>query len=288
MTPRLSTMPSAWKIGERGGPSPRGYSRALAEYHADRSRFVRRILDELEANSPSGPTPLTAVVLAEATTQGPSPPTPDDIVKANASAAAAAARVARRGIPAAMLRRAGVDPEVQGIDLILGDVERSALELWAQEGLSYVQNLPAERASVLAERLAERVNAGDRWESIREEVAAEMGVQGRHLDLIAQDQVAKLNSKVTEAMHGAAGVTHYTWRASSDGRVRDTHREADGKVFSWATGAPGVGFYGEASHPGQAGRCRCTAEPVIPEFARTDSLWHSPRNRGRARQWKQK
>ncbi|HBZ43970.1 MAG TPA: hypothetical protein DEO85_07950 [Maritimibacter sp.] len=52
--------------------------------------------------------------------------------------------------------------------------------------------------------------------------------------------------------------THYIWRTRRDGKVRLSHAEREGHVFSW--GAPP-----EGGHPGEDYGCRCTAEPYLPE-----------------------
>ena len=259
-----------WKIGERGGPSPRAYRLALAAYHASYSSWVRRVLAQVEA---ANPVPPMDIVTALVSGSPPQPPSVARLVTVNLPAAQAASRVARRGIPRALLDQAGIPP----IDL--SSIETATLRAWAADGLGYVQAIPAERLPVLADRLTQRVIAGDRWETIREIVSEELGADWPRLDLIAQDQVAKLNGRVTEALQQEAGITSYTWRASRDGRVRATHRAVDGLVWTWAEGAPDVGFYGERSHPGQAGRCRCTAEPVLPEWFRADSCAHGRRLR---------
>lgn len=48
---------------------------------------------------------------------------------------------------------------------------------------------------------------------------------------------------------------HYVWHTIGDGRVRSSHADRDGKVFSW--NAPP-----EGGHPGEAPNCRCWAEDV--------------------------
>ena len=47
--------------------------------------------------------------------------------------------------------------------------------------------------------------------------------------------------------------THYTWRTVQDSKVRSSHADRDGKVFSW-TDPP------EGGHPGEDFGCRCWAE----------------------------
>ena len=47
----------------------------------------------------------------------------------------------------------------------------------------------------------------------------------------------------------------YEWRTRGDGRVRSSHRENDGQVFSWDNPPP-------TGHPGEDYGCRCRAIPV--------------------------
>ncbi len=86
----------------------------------------------------------------------------------------------------------------------------------------------------------------------------------------------------------------YVWRTQRDNRVRRSHRENEGRIFSWsdplATG-----------HPGEDYNCRCEAIPYLPgetEFAfhdfttsltsthdrwnTFDLVWHYYRGGGRA------
>ena len=52
--------------------------------------------------------------------------------------------------------------------------------------------------------------------------------------------------------------THYIWRTRRDGKVRSSHAEREGQIFSWDNPP-------EGGHPGEDFGCRCTAEPYLPE-----------------------
>ena len=51
---------------------------------------------------------------------------------------------------------------------------------------------------------------------------------------------------------------HYTWRTVQDSKVRSSHADREGKVFSW-TDPP------DGGHPGEAYNCRCWAENLEAE-----------------------
>lgn len=57
----------------------------------------------------------------------------------------------------------------------------------------------------------------------------------------------------------------YIWRTEGDGKVRPSHAERDGKVFSWDN-QPADG------HPGEAPNCRCTSKDVLEEGTKCDDL----------------
>ncbi len=75
--------------------------------------------------------------------------------------------------------------------------------------------------------------SGTRWEDIAESIAERFGVAESRADLIARDQVNKLNGSITQVRQQALGVDRYTWRTMGDDRVRESHREKDGNIYSW-------------------------------------------------------
>ena len=58
-----------------------------------------------------------------------------------------------------------------------------------------------------------------------------------------------------------AGIEEYIWSTTGDERVRDSHRELNGKKFRWDT--PPENSDGRACHPGEDYQCRCIGRPVF-------------------------
>lgn len=52
--------------------------------------------------------------------------------------------------------------------------------------------------------------------------------------------------------------THSIWQTRRDGKVRSSHAEREGQVFSWDDPP-------EGGHHGKDYECRCTAEPYLPQ-----------------------
>lgn len=82
------------------------------------------------------------------------------------------------------------------------------------------------------------------------------GIDRNRAKLIARDQASKLNGAMNQFRQEQAGVTHYKWSTTLDGRERETHHANHGKTFAWAKPPP-------TGHPGHAINCRCRALPII-------------------------
>lgn len=172
----------------------------------------------------------------------------------------------KAGMPNAVLRQMVPRNQITVIDLFESGLGREELSVWAGEGVDLIKSAVVENKQDFMNNIVESVRAGRRWESLAKDIEAQTGVLSSRARLIAQDQVAKLNGKITQSMQARAGVDSYIWVTVGDERVRESHRAINGMKFSWSTGAPGVGFYKENGHPGQCGRCRCRARPVAPDW----------------------
>ncbi|MBN6711125.1 minor capsid protein [Haemophilus haemoglobinophilus] len=76
--------------------------------------------------------------------------------------------------------------------------------------------------------------------------------------LIARDQSSKLNATLTQVRHQDVGIKKYRWSTSGDERVRTSHAENDGKIFSYDDPP-------ETGHPGHGVNCRCVQIPVLDD-----------------------
>lgn len=100
---------------------------------------------------------------------------------------------------------------------------------------------------------------GTALREVRKQLQHQFGVTKSRADLIAQDQVAKLNSDLNRLRQTQAGVAKYVWRSSVDERVRPLHARLNGTEYRWGkpTGAE------NGLPPGQPVRCRCVAIGVV-------------------------
>ena len=101
-------------------------------------------------------------------------------------------------------------------------------------------------------------------------------VQSR-ADLVARDQIGKLNGQYTKKRQTDVGVDKYIWNTSGDARVRTKHAAMNGKLCMWDDSSVysvdgGKSWISRSSiggielHPGMDVQCRCGAEAFWDDF----------------------
>lgn len=151
--------------------------------------------------------------------------------------------------------------EALGLDVTGDDLFLSArMAGFRKENLGLIRSLCAEHVVRVGNVLRE--NAGARVETIARELQESVGVSRSKAQLLARDQVLKINGQLTRDRHEAAGITEYIWSASRDVRVRRRHKELDGTRHAYDDPPVVDERTGRKAHPGQDFRCRCVAIPV--------------------------
>lgn len=142
---------------------------------------------------------------------------------------------------------------------------REASAEWALTNARLITVMSDEVIQDLAGRLRDEWVRGSRWEDIRALVQDRLGVGRSRAELIARDQVLKLNSDMTAERHRAVGVTRYKWSTSRDERVRAGHRHLEGTTQTWANPPVVDPRTGRRDHPGRDYQCRCVAIPIFDD-----------------------
>lgn len=282
---RLADAKRPWKIDRPGAPSPRGYLQLVNRTMRQWRRQVYAALGlnrTADAEDPKPKTPQEeAADLLRQQEQARDharrlqmlrlvPPSPPEVEAVGKPAARVSMRTARKSVEAAGVPRAevalrlGVEvPLVLGVDIAPTLAEQAALTLWSRDGTDLIKTVGQDLVAGLDAEIAEAARRGTLTRDLKRIVDDRLGVGDRHSQLIARTEIARLNGKITESTHQAAGITRYKWRASRDQRTRETHRALDGTIQEWAHPPEGAGPYGEPAHPGQSPNCRCVAIPVV-------------------------
>jgi SPP1 gp7 family putative phage head morphogenesis protein len=117
-------------------------------------------------------------------------------------------------------------------------------ELRRELGARYADNPPAYFEDMTPEEILDQVDQ----------------IAENRVRLIARDQTSKMNASFNQARQTSVGIEKYEWQTAGDERVRESHAELDGQVFSWDD-PPEVD--GEPANPGEPVNCRCVAIPFF-------------------------
>lgn len=150
---------------------------------------------------------------------------------------------------------------VVGIDI-------SAAEPWLNEYIGSFAMNNAQLITSIEDRFLAEVSttvyqgfqSGLRWETIASQILDRYDVTDSRAELIARDQVNKLNGGLTEIRQTELGVEEYTWHTMGDEVVRESHRAHDGNTYRWDDPPSDTG------HPSEEVNCRCYGEPKLDSF----------------------
>ena len=139
---------------------------------------------------------------------------------------------------------------------------KNIAEEWGENLNLYIKNWEIESIKRLRERVLANTFIGNRAESLVNIIEHDFGMSENKAKFLARQETALLMSQFREERFKSAGVQKYRWSTSGDSRVRERHRELNGKVFTWDN-PPIIDEQGHRGHPGQDFNCRCIAIPLV-------------------------
>lgn len=147
-----------------------------------------------------------------------------------------------------------------GVNILTADPDlRDLMRVWEAENLSLIKSIPIQYVEQLRGRVTSAVQSGRSLRDVVKVVRDTYDLPKHRAELIARDQIGKLNGDLTQARQQGIGVEEYRWRGVLDGRERSEHVAREGNTYRWDQ-PPDDG------HPGQPIRCRCSAEAVLPNL----------------------
>ena len=154
-----------------------------------------------------------------------------------------------------------------GIEVFKGQSSKltTSLEAASLTNAKLIKNITDTHADRISTSILESMRAGYAPSKIAADLQKQSGISRRRAKLIARDQTAKINGELTKLRNLEAGITHFRWVHSGDGRVGDDHRRAASRDVGFGPGVyrwdkpPKEGIPGRSSRP----NCRCTAAPVF-------------------------
>ena len=139
-----------------------------------------------------------------------------------------------------------------------------SLETAVQENVSWIKSIATEYHDRIESIVMQGVRRGQSINDMAGAIADVGDVSIRRARFIARDQMGSLHGDLVKRRQEGLGLTRFRWRSSQDERVRDSHADLDGQVYTWADGARNE--RGEQIWPGTDYSCRCVPEPLIEEL----------------------
>lgn len=154
-----------------------------------------------------------------------------------------------------------------GIDLMddyyTGELYRSLMEQWVDENLALIKTIPQDTLGDMRKIVLDAYKSGTPTTTVVQQIQHAYSVTRRHAQLLARDQISKLNGQITKQQQKDAGVNEYMWSIVEDGHVRAGHAKLNHKRFSWDDPPVVDEKTGRRCHPGQDYQCRCSALAIF-------------------------
>lgn len=116
-------------------------------------------------------------------------------------------------------------------------------------------------------RLRSKVEAnmklGFRADKLKQIIINEFGATANKAKFLAIQETSLLVSSYREERYASAGVYRYKWSDSGDSRVRQDHKDLNGKIFSFSNPPITNKQTGARNNPGEDYRCRCVPIPIV-------------------------
>lgn len=127
----------------------------------------------------------------------------------------------------------------------------------------YIKDWTYQSIERLRNKVASNSFDGYRAENLIDSIRADYNTSENKAKFLARQETSLLMSKFREERYKSAGVQKYKWSTSHDSRVRDRHKELDGKIFTWDNPPIVDAKTGRRAHAGEDFGCRCVAIPIL-------------------------
>ena len=134
-----------------------------------------------------------------------------------------------------------------------------------------IKGFSQEMTEKLRKRIEVLVMEGRPRDELRQILRDEYAIGRERAKFIARQETSLFTSKLKQTQYESVDITQYRWHAiggkAGDGRTRDEHKRAHGKIFNYdLSGNPVRDAKGKPVNPGEDFGCRCVDEPVLEEI----------------------
>lgn len=151
-----------------------------------------------------------------------------------------------------------------GIKIDLTEQQRNVITKEFSENLKlFIKDFADEQTLALRKDVEKAVFKGIRAESLQQTIRDRFNVSKNKARFLARQEISLLTSKYKEAKYQEVGINKYKWSTSKDSRVRQDHKDLDGKIFFFDDPPIENKDTGNRANPGEPFGCRCIAIPII-------------------------
>lgn len=129
----------------------------------------------------------------------------------------------------------------------------------------YIKNFSDDMVKELRDMVAANAKTGYRFDSLIDRIQNRYSVSKSKAEFLAQQETSLFVSKHREQRFADVGIKKYIWRTAGDADVRKDHGKLNGRTFEYANPPVVDVATGRRANPGEDFRCRCIADPVLPE-----------------------
>ena len=158
---------------------------------------------------------------------------------------------------------------------ITNTIIRSEIKMWVSENVRLIKTIPEKMLTQVENIVYEATRTGVSYKELSKQLFESFDISRKRANIIARDQINKLNGNLTRARNLELGIKEYKWSTSKDERVRHSHEVLDGKTCSWEDSnvyksvdnseswLKRSSIKATLSHPSQDVLCRCSSIPII-------------------------
>lgn len=153
--------------------------------------------------------------------------------------------------------REGLQKQIERLSgqlLWLGVFPAGLLDNFVEEHQKLIKVVQREHLDKIGLSLKRGIREGRLQKDIVKDIRQMTDMSKRRAMLIARNAPLQYSGALTRHHQTSAGIKQYRWQTSHDERVRASHRDHDGKIFSWD---------GPGPHPRSEVNCRCDAVPIL-------------------------
>lgn len=143
------------------------------------------------------------------------------------------------------------------------ETKRVLAEDYTQNMKLHIKKFSQEEILKLRHIVEKNAHEGYRFDKLVDGIRSRNEVSKSKAMFLAQRETALYMSKFRQGRFSEAGVRSYTWSTSQDKRVRDDHKDLNGRVFFYASPPIVDKHTGRRANPGEDFGCRCVDIPIL-------------------------